>query len=105
MEPDFNRAEKIKIQYQAWLVNGQPVAAGNDAVIVTFSSAIHCDKTMEPELKGVVERVMSTVLGRPLQLLSVMEEEWQGIDQQAAAQKTARPQSRKIRFWQKRSSL
>ncbi|MGF9816877.1 DNA polymerase III subunit gamma/tau [Brevibacillus agri] len=79
--------KKIKIQYQAWLVNGQPVAAGNDAVIVTFSSAIHCDKTMEPELKGVVERVMSTVLGRPLQLLSVMEEEWQGIDQQAAAQK------------------
>ncbi|MGN7471395.1 DNA polymerase III subunit gamma/tau [Brevibacillus sp. SAFN-007a] len=75
--------KKIKIQYQAWLVNGQPVAAGNDAVIVTFSSAIHCEKTMEPELKGVVERVMSTVLGRPLQLLSVMEEEWQGIDQQA----------------------
>ncbi|MGZ0051379.1 DNA polymerase III subunit gamma/tau [Brevibacillus gelatini] len=76
--------KKIKIQYQAWLVNGQPVAAGNGAVVVTFSSAIHCDKTMEPELKGVVERVMSTVLGRPLQLLSVMEEEWQGIDQQAA---------------------
>ncbi|KZE46616.1 DNA polymerase III subunit gamma/tau [Brevibacillus parabrevis] len=80
----LNELKKVKIQYQAWLVNGQPVAAGNDAVIVTFTSAIHCDKTMEPELKSVVERVMSTVLGRPLQLLSVMEEEWQSVDQQTA---------------------
>ncbi|MGG1657860.1 DNA polymerase III subunit gamma/tau [Brevibacillus sp. NRS-1366] len=74
--------KKVKIQYQAWLVNGQPVAAGSDAVVVTFTSPIHCDKTMEPELKSVVERVMSNALGRPLQLLSVMEEEWQGVDEQ-----------------------
>ncbi|MDH4619155.1 DNA polymerase III subunit gamma/tau [Brevibacillus sp. AY1] len=73
--------KKIKIQHQAWLVNGQPVAAGADAVVVTFKSPIHCDKTMEPELKSVVERVMQSVLGRPLQLLSVMEEEWQSVEQ------------------------
>jgi len=73
--------KKIKIQHQAWLVNGQPVAAGADSVVVVFKSPIHCDKTMEPELKGVVERVMQTVLGRPLQLLSVMEEEWQSVEQ------------------------
>lgn len=75
--------KKIKIQYQAWLINGQPVAAGGDAVVVTFSSSIHCEKTMEPELKSVVERVMQMVLGRPLQLLSVMEEEWQSVAQTA----------------------
>ncbi|WP_289139974.1 DNA polymerase III subunit gamma/tau [uncultured Brevibacillus sp.] len=74
--------KKVKIQYQAWLVNGQPVAAGSDAVVVTFKSPIHCDKTMKPELRSVVERVMSNALGRPLQLLSVMEEEWQGVDEQ-----------------------
>jgi len=76
--------KKIKIQHQAWLVNGQPVAAGADAVVVVFKSPIHCDKTMEPELKGVVEHVMQTVLGRPLQLLSVMEEEWQSVEQSSA---------------------
>ncbi|MDF2683432.1 MAG: dnaX [Brevibacillus sp.] len=74
--------KKVKIQYQAWLVNGQPVAAGSDAVVVTFTSPIHCDKTMEPELKGVVERVMLSALGKPLQLLSIMEEEWQSVEQQ-----------------------
>lgn len=74
--------KKVKIQYQAWLVNGQPVAAGSDAVVVTFTSPIHCDKTMEPELKGMVERVLLKALGRPLQLLSIMEEEWQSIEQQ-----------------------
>jgi DNA polymerase III subunit gamma/tau len=76
--------KKIKIQHQAWLVNGQPVAAGADAVVVTFKSPIHCDKTMEPELKSVVERVMQSALGRPLQLLSVMEEEWQSVEQTSA---------------------
>jgi DNA polymerase-3 subunit gamma/tau len=74
--------KKVKIQYQAWLVNGQPVAAGSDAVVVTFTSPIHCDKTMEPELKGVVERVMLSALGKPLQLLSIMEEEWHSVEQQ-----------------------
>ncbi|QRG67764.1 DNA polymerase III subunit gamma/tau [Brevibacillus choshinensis] len=74
--------KKVKIQYQAWLVNGQPVAAGGDAVVVTFTSPIHCDKTMEPELKGVVERVILNVLGKPLQLFSIMEEEWQSVEQQ-----------------------
>jgi len=74
--------KKVKIQYQGWLVNGHPVAAGSDEVVVTFTSPIHCDKTMEPELKGVVERVILNVLGKPLQLVSIMEEEWQSVEQQ-----------------------
>ena len=73
--------KKIKIQYQAWLINGQPVAAGSDAVVVAFSSPIHCEKTMEPELKSAIERVMQMVLGRPIQLISVMEEEWHSMRQ------------------------
>ncbi|USG65870.1 DNA polymerase III subunit gamma/tau [Brevibacillus ruminantium] len=76
--------KKVKIQYQAWLVNGQPAAVGSDSVVVTFTSPIHCDKTMEPELKNVIERAILGVVGRPLQLLSVMEEEWQSVYQQAA---------------------
>lgn len=80
--------KKVKIQYQAWLVNGQPVAASSDSVVVTFTSPIHCDKTMEPELKGVVERVLQSVLGRPLQLLSIMEEEWQSVEQQVGQKDT-----------------
>jgi DNA polymerase-3 subunit gamma/tau len=81
----LTEVKKVKIQYQAWLVNGQPAAACKDAAIVTFSSPIHCDKTMEPELKGIVERVLHAVMGRPMQLLSVMEEEWQSVQQQAGA--------------------
>jgi DNA polymerase-3 subunit gamma/tau len=43
---------------------------------------------MEPELKGVVERVLQSVLGRPLQLLSIMEEEWQSVEQQVGQKDT-----------------
>jgi len=85
----LSEVKKVKIQYQAWLVNGQPAAASPDAAIVTFSSPIHCDKTMEPELKGIVERVLHAVMGRPMQLLSVMEEEWQNVEQQAGSSEGA----------------
>lgn len=76
--------KKVKIQFQAWLINGQPVAASSDALVVVFTSPIHCDKTMEPELKGIVERVIQAATGRQLQLLSILEEEWQGIEVQAS---------------------
>ncbi len=75
--------KKVKIQYQAWIVSGQPVAANSDAVVVTFKSPIHCEKTMEPDLKGVVESTIQMVCGKPLALLSVMEDEWQSIEVQA----------------------
>jgi len=75
--------KKVKIQYQAWLIAGQPVAAGDGAVVVTFSSSIHCERTMEPELKSAIERVMQMVLGRPIELLSVMEDDWHAMRQKA----------------------
>ncbi|WP_126424646.1 DNA polymerase III subunit gamma/tau [Brevibacillus marinus] len=76
--------KKIKIQYQAWLVGGQPVCVSQDTLIVAFKSAIHCEKTMEPELKSAAERVLQDVAGRPLKLLSVMEEQWQRAEAEAA---------------------
>jgi DNA polymerase-3 subunit gamma/tau len=72
--------KKVKIQHQAWLVNGQPVAASASTLIVVFTSSIHCDKTMEPELKSVVERAIMTVTGKQLSLLSVMEEDWKSVE-------------------------
>ncbi|NGQ96516.1 DNA polymerase III subunit gamma/tau [Brevibacillus sp. SYP-B805] len=74
--------KKVKIQYQAWLVAGQPVAASPSTLLVAFTSSIHRDKTMEPELKSVVERAIQTVTGKQLALLSVMEEEWQSVEAQ-----------------------
>ncbi|MET3291267.1 UNVERIFIED_CONTAM: DNA polymerase-3 subunit gamma/tau [Brevibacillus sp. OAP136] len=75
----LNEIKKVKIQYQAWIVNGTPVAASQDALIVVFTSSIHCEKTMEAELRSVVERTVQLVCGKPLALLSIMEEEWQEL--------------------------
>lgn len=82
--------KKIKIQYQAWIVNGQPVAASQDSLIVVFTSSIHCEKTMEAELRGVVERTLQLVCGKPLTLLSIMEEEWQELQSQLGEPESAR---------------
>jgi DNA polymerase-3 subunit gamma/tau len=76
--------KKVKIQHHAWLVSGQPAAASSEVMVVTFKSSIHCEKTMEPELKGIVERIIREVCGTPLQLLSVMEEQWQEAEAASA---------------------
>lgn len=81
----LSEVKKIKIQHQAWLVNGHPVAVGQSALVVAFKSPIHCEKTMEPELKSIVERVVQSATGKQLSLLSVMEDEWQSVEAQIGA--------------------
>lgn len=75
----LTEVKKVRIQHYAWLVNGQPAGVNQDSVVVVFKSPIHCDKTMEPELKGIVEKALQDVSGAPLQLLSVMEDQWQSL--------------------------
>jgi len=81
----LQEVKKVKIQHQAWLVNGTPVAVGQSTLVLAFKSPIHCEKTMEPELKGIVERVLQMATGKQLSLLSVMEEEWQSVEDQKGA--------------------
>ncbi len=84
--------KKVKIQYHAWLVSGQPMAAANGGLVVVFKGAIHCEKTMEPELRGVIERVVESVCGQPLPFLSITEEEWQNVQSLAGeAEQDAAP--------------
>lgn len=78
--------KKVRIQHYAWLVNGHPAGVNHDSVVVVFKSPIHCDKTMEPELKGIVERAIQEVCGAPLQLLSVMEEQWAALADQKGSE-------------------
>ncbi|MDF9412915.1 DNA polymerase III subunit gamma/tau [Brevibacillus laterosporus] len=75
----LSEVKKVHYKYHAWVVSGQPTVASSDAVIVTFKGSIHCEKTMEPELRGIVERAFLTVTGKPLQLLSITEDEWENV--------------------------
>lgn len=79
--PDIlNRIKKKKIQVHAWLLDGVPVAVGSGGLVVSFKSAIHRETTEKPQHRQIIEEVLQSVLGHPISLLTLMENQWQEIE-------------------------
>ncbi|PRX42168.1 DNA polymerase III tau subunit [Planifilum fimeticola] len=76
------RVKEQKITVHAWLIDGEPVAATQDAVIVAFKNSIHRETTEKESHKSLIEKVMAEVLGSPLRLITVMRDEWQEFGDQ-----------------------
>ncbi|GAB7388477.1 DNA polymerase III subunit gamma/tau [Bacillaceae bacterium] len=68
-----------KIQVHAWFIDGNPVAATEDAVVVAFKSPIHRETTEKPNHREIIEDVLRTVAGKPVRLLTLMENQWREI--------------------------
>lgn len=73
-----------KIQVHAWFVDGTPVAADENHVVVAFKSPIHRETTEKPDHRELIESCIQTVTGEPLQLLTIMEPQWEEIARSAA---------------------
>jgi DNA polymerase-3 subunit gamma/tau len=73
------RVKEQKITVHAWLIDGEPVAATEEAVIVAFKNSIHRETTEKESHKTLIEKVMAEVLGSPLRLITMMRNEWQEI--------------------------
>lgn len=73
----LHEVKKERITVHAWLVDGEPVAATNDTVIVTFKSQIHRDTTEKDVNKSLIQQVMSRVLGSPTSLHTLMVADWE----------------------------
>lgn len=75
----LGRVKERKITVHAWLINGEPVAASEDAVLVAFRNAIHRNTTERESNKGLIQEVLKEVMGSPLRLVTVMKEEVEAI--------------------------
>lgn len=75
----LNKVKERKITVHAWLVDGEPVAATEDAVLVAFKNAIHRETTEKPDNRQLIEQVIQDISGRPLALRTVMMAEWQEV--------------------------
>ncbi|WP_134702239.1 DNA polymerase III subunit gamma/tau [Ammoniphilus sp. YIM 78166] len=75
----LNKIKKKKIQVHAWLLDGVPVAVGAGGLVVSFKSAIHRETTEKPQHRQIIEEVLQSVWGQPLDLLTLMENQWQEI--------------------------
>jgi DNA polymerase-3 subunit gamma/tau len=68
--------KETKITVHAWLVDGEPVAAADDTVLIAFKNTIHRETTEKPANREIIERVLQDVFGKPLRLATVLQKEW-----------------------------
>ncbi|MFD0698793.1 DNA polymerase III subunit gamma/tau [Paenibacillus sp. GCM10027628] len=74
-----------KITVHAWFVNGDLVSTLDDTVLVAFKNEMHRNTTEKPENKLLIEQVLTSVLGKPYRLLTVMRKEWDDAQSEATA--------------------
>jgi DNA polymerase-3 subunit gamma/tau len=72
-----------KITVHAWLVNGDLVSSLGGTVLVAFKNEMHRNTTEKPENKQLIEQVITTILGKPYRLLTIMRKEWDDAQSEA----------------------
>ncbi|QJD86216.1 DNA polymerase III subunit gamma/tau [Cohnella herbarum] len=88
----LQRVKEERVTVHAWLVDGEPVSFEGDAFLVAFRNTIHRETTERPANRGVIEGVLSSILGSPTQLVTVMQKEWQD----AVAESTGKPKGSEL---------
>lgn len=73
----LQRVKSNNISTHAWFVNGEPVSAADNTILVAFKNAIHRETTEKAINREVIERVLQEVYSRPVKLATVMLKEWQ----------------------------
>ncbi|KPV44627.1 DNA polymerase III subunit gamma/tau [Alicyclobacillus ferrooxydans] len=71
------KAERITTH--AWLINGDPVLATGDTIVLAFSSRIHRDAVMKQDERNLIQQVQSRVFGRDVQVLALLKADWQAF--------------------------
>lgn len=73
----LQKVRNERVTVHAWLVNGEPVAATDQVVILAFKTEIHCETTERQPNRGIIENVITQTLQRPYQIQNVMWSEWE----------------------------
>lgn len=91
----LQRVKEEKITVHAWLIDGEPVGATDDAVIVAFKSKIHRETTEKESNRSLIEGILSQMLGQRMQLKTVMLDDWKKLSSKLnlqASEKRSDPQ-------------
>ena len=75
------KVKNQKINVHAWLIDGEPVCAADNRIVLAFKSVMHRDTTSKQENLKLIERVVKDHLGREFQLVNVMLKDWQQIEE------------------------
>ncbi|TCP60642.1 DNA polymerase III subunit gamma/tau [Baia soyae] len=73
----LHKVRNERVTVHAWLVNGEPVAATDQVVILAFKTEIHCETTERQPNRGIIEQVISQILQHTYQIQTVMWSDWE----------------------------
>lgn len=74
-----------KINVHAWLIDGEPVCATSNRIVLAFKSVMHRDTTAKQENLKMIETVVKEHLGKEFHLINVMLKDWQQIAEPESA--------------------
>lgn len=72
----LNQVKVQKITVHAWLVDGEPVSATADTVLLAFKSNMHRENTERSAHREIIEQAMTEILGSPFKLSTIMLKDW-----------------------------
>ncbi|MEA4900240.1 DNA polymerase III subunit gamma/tau [Desulfitobacterium sp.] len=77
----LDQVRKYKKSTHAFLMEGKPADLREQKLYVVFKEgfSFHRDKVDQPENRETIEKVLQEVLGTPLQMQNMMENEWEGL--------------------------
>ncbi len=84
----LRRVRERRIQTHAWLINGEPVLATPDVLVLAFTSPFHRNAVMKPEERGVIEAVLAEEMGTAMQVLALLRADWESFQQASAPART-----------------
>lgn len=85
----LQQVKERKITVHAWLIDGEPVAVTEDAVLLAFKSAMHRETTEKPAHKELIEQVIQETVGEPYKLVTAMMKDWKEAQSGSAEQPEA----------------
>jgi DNA polymerase III subunit gamma/tau len=73
------KVKERKITVHAWLIDGDPVAATEEGVLVAFKNTIHRETTEKEANKQLIQQVMEETWGSPNRLVTIMRADWEHL--------------------------
>ncbi|MCU6710681.1 DNA polymerase III subunit gamma/tau [Paenibacillus sp. J5C_2022] len=73
----LQRVKDEKVTLHAWLKDGELAAVADGNLLLAFKNDIHRETTEKPAHREIIERIAGEILGKSLQLVTVMLKDWQ----------------------------
>ncbi|QSO50636.1 DNA polymerase III subunit gamma/tau [Alicyclobacillus curvatus] len=89
----LNTVRNERITTHAWLINGEPVLATDDTIVVAFTSRIHRDAVMKQDERSLIEQVLAKQFHREVRILALLQADWQSYQDEAAGDSGERASS------------